>query len=40
MLWVKPTRSHLTPDDITEAVTASLEDRVRDAIKGVLEEVM
>ena len=30
----------MTHDDITEAVTASLEDRVREAIKGVLEEVM
>src|SRR5690554_2280854 len=30
----------MTHDDINKAVTASLEDRVRDAIKGVLEEVM
>ena len=30
----------MTHDDITKAVTASLEDRVREAIKGVLEEVM
>lgn len=30
----------MTHDDINNAVTASLEDRVRAAIKGVLEEVM
>lgn len=30
----------MTHDDIAKTVTACLEDRVRDAIKGVLEEVM
>lgn len=30
----------MTPDQLTSTVTASLEDRVRAAIKGVLEEVM